>query len=134
MDLSAMFALAQQTPAEAAHTGGGVFIPGWVVGVVGALLLLLLGMIGYFGKTLLTDFKKALDELKATIKEFQQIVSNDYTKREIFEYVVDVIKKDVDRAHKDIRDLSKKLETSVAMLENDMADHERNCPIKRGQS
>lgn len=133
MDLSAMFALAQQTPAEAAHQGGGIFIPGWVVGGVGALLLLLLGMIGYFGKTLLTDFKKALDELKATIKEFQQIVSNDYTKREIFEYVVDVIKKDVDRAHKDIRDMSKKLEASVSMLENDMTDHERNCPIKRGQ-
>ena len=48
--MSLLLLIAQASPslAEAAHPGGGVFIPSWIIGLFAGLLVILFGIIGFF--------------------------------------------------------------------------------------
>lgn len=117
-----------QVPAHAE----GVFIPGWMLGMFGALLLILFGIIGYLTKFvvgtfkgLVTDLKTVIDEAVKAFQAFKDDAPKEFVTHPFFELAHRGQKDDIAHAHK-----------RISELREELTEHSKNCPaaIRFGRS
>ena len=131
MALLLLITQASPSLAEAAHPGGGVFIPSWVIGLFAGLLVILFGIIGFFLQHLVSAISNSLTNLNKCVEELRETVSREYVSKEFFRMAYDQMKGDNDRAFSDIRFLRKRIDEVASTSESDLADHERQCPNRQ---
>ena len=131
MALLLLIAQASPSLAEAAHPGGGVFIPSWVIGLFAGLLVILFGIIGFFLQHLVSAVSSGLTNLNKCVDELRETVSREYVSKEFFRMAYDQMKGDNDRAFSDIRFLRKRIDEVASTSESDLTDHERQCPNRQ---
>lgn len=131
MALLLLIAQASPSLAEAAHPGGGVFIPSWVIGLFAGLLVILFGVIGFFLQHLVSEISNGLTNLNKCVEELRETVSREYVSKEFFKMAYDQMKGDNDRAFSDIRFLRKRIDEVASTSESDLSDHERQCPNRQ---
>ena len=131
--MALLILIAQASPnlAEAAHPGGGVFIPSWVIGLFAGLLVILFGIIGFFLQHLVSAISNGLTNLNECVDELRETVSREYVSKEFFRMAYDQMKGDNDRAFSDIRFLRKRIDEVASTSESDLSDHERQCPNRQ---
>ena len=131
--MALLLLIAQTSPSltEAAHPGGGVFIPSWVIGLFAGLLVILLGVIGFFLQHLVSEISNGLTNLNKCVEELRETVSREYVSKEFFKMAYDQMKGDNDRAFSDIRFLRKRIDEVASTSESDLTDHERQCPNRQ---
>ena len=131
--MALLLLIAQASPnlAEAAHPGGGVFIPSWVIGLFAGLLVILFGIIGFFLQHLVSEISSSLTNLNKCVDELRETVSREYVSKEFFRMAYDQMKGDNDRAFSDIRFLRKRIDEVASTSESDLLDHERQCPNRQ---
>lgn len=131
--MALLFLIAQASPsiAEAAHPGGGVFIPSWVIGLFAGLLVILFGVIGFFLQHLVSAISSGLTNLNECVDELRETVSREYVSKEFFRMAYDQMKGDNDRVFSDIRFLRKRIDEVASTSESDLLDHERQCPNRQ---
>lgn len=112
-----------QVPAHAE----GVFIPGWMLGMFGALLLILFGIIGYLTKFVVSTFKGLVADLKTVIDEavkafqaFKDDAPKEFVTHPFFELAHQGQKDDIAHAHK-----------RIGELKQDLDAHKNGCPALR---
>lgn len=120
-----MIALLQSTPAAE-----GVVIPGWMLGLFGGSLILLLGIIGFLLKFVLSTFRDAVKDLKTVIDEavrafqsFKDFAPKEFVTYPFFEEARKGLKDDTNRAHKRITDLREE-------IREDLKCHIDDCPVR----
>lgn len=114
-----MIALLQSTP----HAEG-VFIPAWMLGVFGFLMVMLLGIIGFLiqfvmstFKAVVADLKKVLDEAVKAFQAFKDDAPKEFVTHPFFEEARRGLKDDTTRAHKRITE-----------LREEVVEHAKSCP------
>lgn len=128
MALLLLLSQAPQSIAEAAHPGGGVFLPIWVIGLFSGILLLMVAIIGFFLQHLVSAVNGGIEKLNDVVDQLRETVSREYVSKEFFRMAYEQMKGDHDRAFADIRSLRKRIEEVATTSESDLTDHEKQCP------
>lgn len=120
-----MIALLQSTP-----LAEGVFIPGWMLGVFGTTLIILLGTIGYLIKFVVGTFKAIVRDLKTVIDEavkafqaFKDEAPKEFVTHPFFALARQELKDDITNGHRRIGE-------ATARLEKDLREHKLECPAR----
>ena len=120
-----MIALLQSTPAAE-----GVFIPGWMLGLFGGTLIILLGVIGFLIQFVIGTFRSAVKDLKIVVDEavkafqsFKEFAPKEFVTYPFFEEARKGLKDDTTRAHKRITELR-------GEFREELDSHVQNCPVK----
>lgn len=138
-----MLVALMQTAAENAHPGGGIFFPTWVIGLFSFVIALLLGLIGWFARSILFDFKSALRELKDALREFEDKLTNNYVGKELFNFINEKTAKEITNAHSELRlfraevtafrnDIASMRSEIMDKVEEKLYDHDDRCPYRGG--
>jgi hypothetical protein len=120
-----MIALLQSSPASPS-----VAIPTWIIGMVGALFLLLLGIIGYLLRFVLGTFKSVVEKLEKSIadfvksfQDFKDDAPKEYVTHPFLALVRQELKDDVANGHRRIQE-------TTSRFERELAEHKRECPVR----
>ena len=130
--IAALFALAQPaTNIQVQAHPDGVMIPAWVLGVTGALIMLLLGIVGFmvaFGiytiRDVVTNLHKAIKELNDTLADYKERAPELFVPHDLFQ--MSQVKNTEDH-----EDLEKKIGAAETRLRESWKEHISMCPTKR---
>lgn len=127
-----------QATAGAPHEPG-VFLPAWVMATIGALILLLLSLIGALASRhmsgfneMLADQREVSKELLSAINDFKEWVTSDYLSKSEFEihqrafhadlkHTREIIRRDQDSMVKHIQEIANNFKET-------MNAHKAECP------
>lgn len=127
-----------QATAGAPHEPG-VFLPAWVMATIGALILLLLSLIGALASRhmsgfneMLADQREVSKELLSAINDFREWVTSDYLSKSEFEihqrafhadlkHTREIIRRDQDSMVKHIQEIANNFKDT-------MNAHKAECP------
>lgn len=118
-----MVALLQTPP-------GMVPVHPWVIGVAVTVTMMLIGIIGFLLKFMLSTFKgvverleKSLNSFVETFQEFKDAAPKEYVTHPFLALVRQELKDDVTNGHRRITE-------AVARFEKELSDHKRDCPVR----
>lgn len=120
-----MIGLLQSTPHDI-----GVSIPAWAIAMFGALILLLIGIIGYLLRFILGTFRSVVEKLERSIADFvaafqsfKDEAPKEYVTHPFLALVRQELKDDISNGHKRIKEASER-------FEREFTDHKRECPVR----
>lgn len=130
--IAALFALAQPaTNIQVQAHPDGIMIPSWVLGVVGALIMLLLGIVGFmvaFGiytiRDVITSLHSAIKELNKTLTEYKEKAPEIFVPHDLFQMAQE-------KNTEDHEELANKIGAAESRLRESWKEHISMCPTKR---
>jgi hypothetical protein len=118
-----MFALLQTPP-------GTIPVHPWVIGVSVTFTMMLIAIIGFLLKFMLSTFKGVVERLEAsltafvaTFQEFKDAAPKEYVTHPFLALVRQELKDDVTNGHRRISE-------AVTRFEKELSDHRRDCPVR----
>lgn len=132
-----------QVTAGAPHEPG-VFLPAWVMATIGALIMLLLGLIGALTSRHLNGFNAMLNDQRAVSKEllkaindFREWVTSDYLSKSEFDIHQRAFHADLKHTREIIRrdqdSMVRHIESIANNFKETMNSHKAECPARISQ-